>query len=88
MNYDMEKLWKDSHTSAGHSSYLEGLYESYLENPASVSLEWKDFFINSLTIMEATKISLIKISLMHTKTTEEFYQTIHQKMKQMKSKLK
>ena len=44
MNYDMEKLWKDSHTSAGHSSYLEGLYESYLENPASVSLEWKNFF--------------------------------------------
>ena len=44
MNYDMEKLWKDSHTSAGHSSYLEGLYESYLENPASISLEWKDFF--------------------------------------------
>ena len=44
MNYDMEKLWKNSHTSAGHSSYLEGLYESYLENPASVSLEWKDFF--------------------------------------------
>ena len=40
----MEKLWKDSHTSAGHSSYLEGLYESYLENPASVSLEWKNFF--------------------------------------------
>ena len=40
----MEKLWKNSHTSAGHSSYLEGLYESYLENPASVSLEWKDFF--------------------------------------------
>ncbi|MDC0873141.1 2-oxoglutarate dehydrogenase E1 component [Gammaproteobacteria bacterium] len=40
----MEKLWKDSHTSAGHSSYLEGLYESYLENPASISLEWKDFF--------------------------------------------
>ena len=44
MNYDMEKLWKDSHTSAGHSSYLEGLYESYLENPASVSVEWKNFF--------------------------------------------
>ena len=44
MNYDMEKLWKDSHTSAGHSSYLEGLYESYLENPASVSIEWKNFF--------------------------------------------
>ena len=40
----MEKLWKDSHTSAGHSSYLEGLYESYLENPASVSIEWKNFF--------------------------------------------
>jgi 2-oxoglutarate dehydrogenase E1 component len=44
MNYDMEKLWKDSHTSAGHSSYLEGLYESYLENSASVSIEWKNFF--------------------------------------------
>ncbi len=44
MNYDMEKFWNDSHISGGHSSYLEGLYESYLENPASVSIEWKKFF--------------------------------------------
>ena len=46
MNYDMEKFWKDSHTSAGHSSYLESLYESYIEDPASVSKEWKGFFDN------------------------------------------
>ena len=44
MSYDMEKFWEDSHTSAGHSSYLESLYESYLDNPASVSLEWRSFF--------------------------------------------
>ena len=44
MNYDMEKFWDDSHTSGGNSAYLESLYESYLDNPASVSLEWKNFF--------------------------------------------
>ena len=44
MNYDMEKFWNDSHTSGGNSAYLESLYESYLDNPASVSLEWKNFF--------------------------------------------
>lgn len=44
MAYDMEKYWNDSHTSAGHSSYLESLYESYIENPASVSIEWRNFF--------------------------------------------
>ena len=46
MNYDMERFWKDSHTSAGHSSYLESLYESYIEDPASISKEWKSFFDN------------------------------------------
>ena len=44
MAYDMEKYWNDSHTSAGHSSYLESLYESYIEDPASVSIEWRSFF--------------------------------------------
>ena len=44
MNYDMEKFWQDSHASVGHSSYLENLYELYLDNPASIPLEWKSFF--------------------------------------------
>ena len=35
-----------SHISAGHAAYLEGLYETFLNNPEELSKEWFDFFIN------------------------------------------
>ena len=42
----MKELWGSSHISAGHAAYLEGLYETYLNNPEELSKEWLDFFTN------------------------------------------
>ena len=42
----MKELWGSSHISAGHAAYLEGLYETFLNNPEELSKEWLDFFNN------------------------------------------
>ena len=42
----MKELWGSSHISAGHAAYLEGLYETFLNNPEELSKEWFDFFTN------------------------------------------
>ena len=42
----MKELWGSSHISAGHAAYLEGLYETFLNNPEELSKEWFEFFIN------------------------------------------
>ena len=42
----MKELWGSSHISAGHAAYLEGLYETFLNNPEELSKEWLDFFTN------------------------------------------
>ena len=40
----METFWSSSHAAGAQSSYLESLYESYLENPGSVPDDWKIYF--------------------------------------------
>ncbi len=40
----MQELWKDSYFASGNESYLESLYESYLNNPDSVAPEWRHYF--------------------------------------------
>jgi len=44
MKKTMSEYMSDSHTSGGHLSYLEDLYESYLQDPDSISEEWKTYF--------------------------------------------
>src|SRR5690606_24157525 len=39
----MELLWSTSHISGGNAAYVEGLYESYLADPNSVSDQWRDY---------------------------------------------
>ena len=46
MTISMKELWESSHTSAGHSAYLESLYETYITDSSSLSNEWIDFFKN------------------------------------------
>ena len=46
MNLTMKELWGSSHISAGHAAYLESLYESFINNPEDLSIEWLDFFTN------------------------------------------
>ena len=40
----MYQRWSTSHLSAGNSTYVEELYESFLTDPASVSAEWRSYF--------------------------------------------
>ena len=40
----MGEFWSSSHTAGGNGSSLEGLFESYLEDPASVPEDWKNYF--------------------------------------------
>jgi 2-oxoglutarate dehydrogenase E1 component len=40
----MEALWRTSHISGGNADYVEELYESYLQDPNSVSSEWRSYF--------------------------------------------
>ena len=44
MKKTMFELLNDSHTSGGHLTYLENLYEQFLASPDSVSDDWKNFF--------------------------------------------
>ena len=69
MKKTMSEYMSDSHTSGGHLSYLEDLYESYLQDPDSISEEWKTYF-NDLPFQNGTKedssliIMLLNISKM------------------------
>ncbi len=54
MKKTMSDYMSDSHTSGGHLSYLEDLYESYLQDPNSISEEWKSYF-NDLPFQNGSK---------------------------------
>lgn len=40
----MQQLWDSGHLSGANAEYVEALYESYLEDPASVPDQWSVFF--------------------------------------------
>jgi 2-oxoglutarate dehydrogenase E1 component len=40
----MANAWKTSELSGDSSGYVDGLYEAYLEDPASVDASWKAYF--------------------------------------------
>jgi 2-oxoglutarate dehydrogenase E1 component len=42
----MHALWSTSLLDGGNAAYLEGLYEAYLQDPASVPDEWRRYFDN------------------------------------------
>ena len=40
----MELMWRSSHVSGGNAHYVEALYEQYLDDPAAVPEEWRNYF--------------------------------------------
>jgi 2-oxoglutarate dehydrogenase E1 component len=40
----MQDLWENSMLDAGSAAWLEGLYESYLQNPNDVETHWREYF--------------------------------------------
>ncbi len=47
----MEQLWRSGHISGGNASYVEDLYEQYLQDPAEVPTEWRTYF-ETLPVVE------------------------------------
>ena len=41
----MSEYGQNSYLFAGNASYIESLYESWLDNPASVPKHWRDYFL-------------------------------------------
>ena len=40
----MELFRRTSHISGGNAAYIEELYESFIQDPSSVAIEWRDYF--------------------------------------------
>ncbi|UAA40566.1 2-oxoglutarate dehydrogenase E1 component [Paraneptunicella aestuarii] len=40
----MKAWWESSHMAGGNAAYVEELYEAYLDNPLSVSEDWREVF--------------------------------------------
>jgi len=40
----MHDLWKNAMLDAGSAAWMEGLYESYLQNPNDVDSHWREYF--------------------------------------------
>lgn len=49
----MERMWRSGHISAGNASYVEELYEKYLEDPADIPDQWRSYF-ETLPMVEGT----------------------------------
>ena len=49
----MERMWRTGHISAGNASYVEELYEQYLQDPAEVPEQWRSYF-ETLPLVEGT----------------------------------
>ncbi len=64
----IERMQRSSHMSGGNASYVEELYEQYLENKDSVATEWQQYFqtLYSQNPAEHQDVS-------HTKIKQEFY---------------
>lgn len=40
----MQELWQDSYLTSGSEEYIEEIYEQYLQDPANVTPEWRQYF--------------------------------------------
>lgn len=47
----MEELWRSGHISGGNASYVEDLYEKYLEDPSAIPDQWRSYF-QTLPVVE------------------------------------
>ena len=51
----LERMQKSSHMAGNNVAYIESLYESFLEDPNSVPVEWREYFEKLPRVEEAIK---------------------------------
>lgn len=62
----MKAWWDSSHMAGGNAAYVEELYEAYLEDPQSVSDEWRS------TFDKLPKVDGVSIETRHSLVRDEF----------------
>ena len=67
----MSARWRSSPLAAGDALYLEGLYEAYLRDPASVDATWRRYFEELPRVSGAQEVS-------HADIREEFRRRAYQ----------
>jgi 2-oxoglutarate dehydrogenase E1 component len=62
----MKAWWDSSHMAGGNAAYVEELYETYLEDPNSVSQQWRSIFDG------LPKLDGVELDANHTEIREQF----------------
>jgi 2-oxoglutarate dehydrogenase E1 component len=63
--------WRSSSLASGNAAYLEELYEQFLQDPTSVSVDWRSYFEN------LPRVNGIEHDVSHTAVREEFRRIAH-----------
>ncbi|WP_199608664.1 2-oxoglutarate dehydrogenase E1 component [Flocculibacter collagenilyticus] len=72
----MKEWFKSSQMSGGSMAYVEDVYESYLEDPTSVSEEWRELFDN------LPKVDGVDVERKHSEIRDQFKELAKNKYKQ------
>src|SRR3990172_11115210 len=64
--------WRSSSLASGNAAYLEYLYEQFLQDPASVSTDWRRYFEG------LSRDNGIEHDVSHATVREEFRRLAHQ----------
>jgi 2-oxoglutarate dehydrogenase E1 component len=62
----MQAWWNSSHMAGGNAAYVEELYEAYLDDPKSVSEEWRSHFD------KLPKVDGVSLETKHSAVRDEF----------------
>ena len=62
----MKAWWDSSHMAGANAAYVEELYETYLEDPQSVSENWRQIFDN------LPKVDGVELETNHTTIKNQF----------------
>src|SRR5690606_37993949 len=59
----MELMWSTGHLSGGNASYVEQLYDQFLQDPGLVPQEWRTFFENLPRISDSNQSDISHLEI-------------------------
>ena len=62
----MKAWWDSSHMAGGNAAYVEEMYEAYLDDPKSVSEQWRNIFD------QLPKVDGVELETNHTQIRDQF----------------
>ena len=65
----MKAWWDSSHMAGGNATYIEQMYEAYLDDAQSVSEEWRGIF------EKLPKLDGVEVETKHSNVRDQFIAT-------------